>query len=171
MHRRKFIAGLSTATLSVTGCLGGSDGGSDGGDGNSDGAGNIVDGGTVEMNDNSFEPMKMFVNLGQPEDGEYPPVRVTWENAGSSEHDITSAKFHDGPHMKEWDFESGSIASAETAEFTFKEYGKYEYYCSIHGKETMCGVVIVNTTGSSLSFSSNLPCEEDTGFSVNRPSQ
>ncbi|WP_323675210.1 plastocyanin/azurin family copper-binding protein [Halorubellus sp. PRR65] len=100
-------------------------------------------GATVVMQDRSFTPRTVEVEAG---------ATVTWSNADSYAHDVTSARFRDDATA--WDYESESVESGGTATYTFEEAGVYEYYCSIHGQSNMCGAVLVGGT----TLPSDLPC-------------
>lgn len=100
---------------------------------------------SVELKDTSFTPMRLSVEPG---------TTVTWTNRDGFTHDVQSAQFHD--NAASWDFYSGELSQGATAEHTFESEGIYEYYCTIHGKSTMCGVVLVGD----VSLDKRLPCEE-----------
>ncbi|MFB6089877.1 MAG: plastocyanin/azurin family copper-binding protein [Halobellus sp.] len=141
--RRQVVAAVAGVAPSLAGCAGG--GGADGGEA---GTSTPADSGaTVRLTDRSFQPMKIEVESG---------ATVTWVNDDSFEHDVTAARFHDA--AAEWSM-SRTLASGERATHTFEEQGVYEYYCTIHGKSTMCGAVLVG--GATLSKS--LPCSDDGG--------
>ncbi|MFB6169059.1 MAG: plastocyanin/azurin family copper-binding protein, partial [Haloferacaceae archaeon] len=70
-------------------------------------------------------------------------------------HDVKSATFHDTAAA--WDYESSDLGQGDTATHTFDEAGVYEYYCTIHGRNTMCGAVLVGD----VSLDATLPCEDD----------
>jgi plastocyanin len=103
---------------------------------------------TVTMENSSFVPMELSVDPG---------TTVEWENADSFGHDVKSDTFHDSATA--WEFQSDTLGQGETTTYTFSEGGIYEYYCTIHGEETMCGVVLVGD----VSFDETLPCEEESG--------
>lgn len=102
------------------------------------------DGQVIEISGMSFAPMEVSIEPG---------TEVRWINRDGIPHDVESTQFNDG--AAEWDFESGEIEENEEASYTFDESGAYEYYCTIHGKSTMCGVVLVGDASSAGS----LPCE------------
>lgn len=103
---------------------------------------------SVKLKDTSFTPMRLSVEPG---------TTVTWTNRDGYTHDVQSAQFHDT--AASWDFYSGELSQGATAEHTFDSEGIYEYYCTIHGKSTMCGVVLVGD----VSLDKRLPCEESDG--------
>jgi plastocyanin len=98
---------------------------------------------TVEMVDTSFKPMQASVEPG---------TTVEWVNQDSFGHDVTSAQFHDA--ATQWDFAS-DVSPGGSVTYTFDSEGVYEYYCTIHGKDSMCGVVLVGD----VSLDEELPCE------------
>lgn len=80
---------------------------------------------------------------------------VTWENTATGyydDHTVTSARFHD--KAKQWSMDQ-RFSGGETLSHTFDAEGVYEYYCTIHGKDTMCGAVLVGD----VSLDKSLPCE------------
>ena len=98
----------------------------------------------VEISGMSFSPMEVSIDPG---------TEVRWINRDGIPHDVESAQFNGG--ATEWDFESGELEEDEEASYTFDQAGTYEYYCTIHGKSTMCGVVLVGDA----SRAGPLPCE------------
>ncbi|MFB6217755.1 MAG: plastocyanin/azurin family copper-binding protein, partial [Halobacteriaceae archaeon] len=48
------------------------------------------------------------------------------------------------------------LESGRSTTHTFESAGAYEYYCTIHGKATMCGVVVVG----GASYDGTLPCQD-----------
>ncbi len=170
-NRRRVLASAAAA-LSVSGCLGGGDGDGDGGD---DGTPTATEptttaetttesttttttvtttttttttedtARTVEVADFSFDPVEISVAPG---------TEVEWVNTDDVRHDVTSGKFNDG--ASEW----GSFArldAGKSASFVMRDEGVYEYYCSIHGRDSMCGVILVGD----VSPAGPLPCQED----------
>ena len=82
--------------------------------------------------DNSFRPQVVEVNVGD---------EVVWENRGINEHDVLMVQDSASPFGVEVaDFQPGDVYS-----HVFTEPGEFNYYCSIHGNETvgMVGTVIV----------------------------
>lgn len=166
MHRRRFLTGAVAAlTPAIAGC-----GGDDDGDGTTpmddgDGDGGVTttmgggDGGTttagsgvpssvtVELKNSSFDPARAAVAVGGT---------VEWVNEDSYGHDVTSIQFSDG--AAPWDY-AESLDGGVSVSRTFDSAGVYEYYCTIHGEGTMCGVVVVGDT----SYSGSLPCQGSGG--------
>lgn len=99
---------------------------------------------TVEAIDTSFDPKRLSVSPG---------TTVEWVNRDSYGHDVTSAAFHE--NAAEWEMSASLSGSGGSATHTFEETGVYEYYCSIHGKGTMCGAILVGD----VSLDKELPCE------------
>lgn len=96
--------------------------------------------------DDTFDPVRLEVPTG---------TTVTWQNTESgyyADHTVTAATFHDAATSWEFDVELGG---GETASHTFESPGVYEYECTIHGRDQMCGAVLVG--GATLDGS--LPCE------------
>ncbi|MFB6353392.1 MAG: plastocyanin/azurin family copper-binding protein [Halobacteriales archaeon] len=98
---------------------------------------------TVEMVNTTFDPERVAVTPG---------TTVEWVNRDGYGHDVTAAQFHEV--AAEWSF-SQSVAGGGSTTYTFEEPGVYEYYCSIHGRSQMCGVVLVGD----VSLDRDLPCE------------
>ena len=99
---------------------------------------------TVELVNTAFDPVRLSVAPG---------TKVEWVNKDSYGHDVTSAQFHDV--AEQWDFSASLSSSGSTATYTFDSEGIYEYECTIHGSDTMCGVVLVGD----VSLDEDLPCE------------
>lgn len=110
-----------------------------------DGADEPAEGGgtVVRMADTAFDPIKASVAPGST---------VEWVNEDAVRHDVTARNFHNA--AVEWDF-AATVRAGERTSHTFEEAGIYEYYCSIHGEATMCGVVLVGD----VSLDASLPCE------------
>lgn len=103
--------------------------------------------GVKSTDTNTFDPIRLEVATG---------TTVTWQNTARgmySTHTVTAAQFHDVAASWEMDV---TLGSGETASHTFGEAGVYEYNCKIHGKHTMCGVVLVGDA----TLNASLPCEE-----------
>lgn len=140
MRRREFVtAGCTAAVPLVAGCSGGRSGSGTTADGS---------GSTVRMVDTTFDPIRLSVSPG---------TTVTWVNEDAVAHTVDAAQFHDV--ATKWSFSSGTVESGESVTYTFAEKGIYEYYCTIHGKSTMCGVVLVGD----VSLGKSLPCEGSDG--------
>lgn len=98
---------------------------------------------TVDMANTAYAPKVLEVDVG---------TTVEWTNEDSFPHDVVATQFNDG--AASWDFDSGSISSGGSTSYTFDSEGVYEYFCSIHGEGTMCGVVLVGDA----SKAGDLPC-------------
>ncbi|MFQ3294508.1 MAG: plastocyanin [Halobacteriales archaeon] len=100
---------------------------------------------TVELEGFAFGPVRASIAPGET---------VRWVNRDNAEHNVTSAQFHDS--AESWSF-SRSLSGGASASQTFESPGVYEYYCTIHGESSMCGVILVGD----VSLSNDLPCESD----------
>jgi plastocyanin len=151
MKRRRFIgAALATAsTPLIAGC------GSGGGDGDDNGNGGDTNGDQttttvagpedlVGISGSTFAPMRLSVEPG---------AEVTWRNDDAYSHTLSAGQFHD--KAVDWSKNERISPNGGQAKHTFEEAGVYEYYCSIHGKSEMCGVVLVGD----VSLDASLPCE------------
>lgn len=99
---------------------------------------------TVTAKNTAFDPMRLSIDAG---------TTVTWTNEDSYGHDVTAAQFHD--KAEDWNF-AEDLPPGESVSHTFDSADVYEYYCTIHGKGTMCGAVIVGDS----SLTAALPCED-----------
>lgn len=102
---------------------------------------------TVIAADNQFDPVRLSVAPG---------TTVTWDNRESGtygSHSVKSAQFHET--AAKWSFEK-DLPKGGSVSHTFDEAGVYEYYCTVHGEGSMCGVVLVGD----VSLSKSLPCED-----------
>lgn len=101
----------------------------------------------VTAQNRSFTPTRLDVAVG---------TEVTWDNRDSgtyaSDHTVTSAQFHDV--AADWDKDT-RIEPNESTSYTFDSEGIYEYYCTVHGQNAMCGVVLAGD----VSLDEDLPCE------------
>ena len=81
--------------------------------------------------DNSFRPQLLEIKVGD---------EVLWENRGLNEHNVLRVE-GEGWGVDVHDFQPGAAYA-----HMFTEPGEYQYYCSIHGSETvgMVGTVIVS---------------------------
>ena len=77
----------------------------------------------VKIDNFSFEPREITVAAG---------TTVVWTNRDDVPHTVTSSNDK---------FGSKALDTDDAFSFTFKDPGKYEYYCSVHPK--MTGTVIV----------------------------
>jgi len=102
---------------------------------------------TVALSGFAFSPVRTTVEPG---------TTVRWVNEDGAGHDVTSAQFHD--QATSWDY-SESLSSGGSVSHTFESPGVYEYYCTIHGRSSMCGVILVGDA----SLAADLPCESGYG--------
>lgn len=103
-------------------------------------------GATVTARGTSFDPIRASIDPGET---------VVWanESTGSySSHTVTSAAFHDT--AASWSFDE-TFEGGDSLSYTFESPGIYEYYCTIHGKSSMCGVILVGD----VSLDKSLPCK------------
>jgi plastocyanin len=100
--------------------------------------------GEIAIADFDYDPPVAAIDVG---------TTVTWTNEDGVAHNVVAARFNDG--AASWGYESGSIAADGTATYTFESAGAYEYFCSIHGENAMCGVVLVGDADRP----GPLPCE------------
>lgn len=146
MNRRQVLAAaVAFAITSIAGCVGGNGGDNGmepdgGGEGENEGVGADA---TVTAVNVSFDPLRLEVKPG---------ATVEWVNEDSFAHDVTSAQFHDV--AADWDV-AMNLPAGETVSNTFESEGIYEYYCTIHGQTSQCGVVLVGD----VSLDETLPCE------------
>lgn len=140
-RRRVLSVAATTGGIALAGCTGGGNGAGGDGDGEAmtDGNGATV----VTMVDTAFEPRQLTIEPGDT---------VEWVNEDGFAHDVTATQFHES--AEDWDF-AGDVAGGERTSHTFESAGAYEYYCTIHGKDSMCGVVLV---GDAL-LEESLPCD------------
>ncbi|MFB6146376.1 MAG: plastocyanin/azurin family copper-binding protein [Halobacteriaceae archaeon] len=101
---------------------------------------------TVEMAASAFDPVRADVAVG---------TTVVWTNRDPYGHTVESARFHET--AADWAFETETLGQGDTAAYTFETAGVYEYFCTIHGRDNMCGAVLVGD----VSLSKTLPCEGD----------
>lgn len=73
-----------------------------------------------------------------------PGTTVTWTNADSVSHTVTSGNPSD--NQSGTIFDSSLIRPASTYSFTFKNPGTYNYFCRVH--PWMTGEVIVSASGA-----------------------
>ncbi|MFB6138054.1 MAG: plastocyanin/azurin family copper-binding protein [Halobacteriaceae archaeon] len=102
---------------------------------------------TIELSGIVFHPRAAAVAVG---------TTVEWVNRDAVSHDVTSARLTDDGVA--WEF-ARTLAPEETARHTFDSAGAYEYYCTVHGESTMCGVVLVGDA----SHGATLPCADGSG--------
>lgn len=99
---------------------------------------------TVEMANIGFDPMTVRVSPG---------TEVTWVNRDGVPHNVQSDQFNE--RATQWDFRSDTVGGGGTVTYTFESAGTYEYYCTVHGQNAMCGVVLVGGADRA----GPLPCE------------
>lgn len=105
----------------------------------------VADEPVIEVTDDAFVPMRLRVEPG---------TEVTWHNVGGIMHSVEDELFN--PQLAtEWSFYSMDFPRGARASHTFEEPGAYEYDCGVHGKENMCGVVLVGD----VRYGETLPCE------------
>lgn len=147
MHRRRFTAAFAAAAATaLAGCTGTGGSGEPTTDSNAGMGGD--DEATIAAVNTTFDPVRASVTPG---------TTVVWENQDAFEHTVVSAQFHDA--AASWSFDANLTGGGGTAEYTFESAGVYEYYCDVHGKSTMCGVVLVGDAA----LDAALPCESDGG--------
>lgn len=83
-------------------------------------------GAAVTIQNFAFSPATLTVKPG---------TTVTWTNQDSASHTVVSA---DGAPAA---FQSGTLATGSTYQFTFATAGTYPYHCSIH--PSMTGTIVV----------------------------
>ncbi len=83
----------------------------------------------VWMQNNEFNPVSLDISKG---------TTVKWINKDDVDHTVTSS---DGL------FDSKTVASGETFQYTFDSKGIYDYVCTIHSG--MSGTINVDTTSTS----------------------
>jgi plastocyanin len=145
MERRELLTSAAVlATPVIAGCS------SDGGGPGDDNSGDVE---TINIEDQSFNPVRLEVEVG---------TTVEWANQDGYRHTLVSGQFTD--QGSEWSFDGGALseASGNTATYTFDSAGAYEYYCPDHTKSVGCGVVIVGDA----THDATLPCEEGDGVGV-----
>jgi plastocyanin len=137
MNRRNFLAGVTAlSTPLIVGCSDTGNGGADGGD-------EDVADETVTIADQSFDPVRLDIDAG---------TAVEWVNESETEHTVTSAKFHEG--AQSWDLDI-DVEAGGNAVHSFDVEGIHEYHCSVHGAQSMCGIVLVGDA----SLDDDMPCE------------
>lgn len=102
------------------------------------------DSASIELTDDAYVPRALRVAPG---------TTVTWINESATSHTVQSAAFHDV--AAEWSFYSADFPPGRTVTYDFPDTGVYEYYCTVHGRDEMCGVVLVGDARSP----GELPCK------------
>jgi len=151
MDRRAFLAAVTVAGGPfLTGCT--EEGGTDG------------DAGTPTATPDATATPDVVGTI-YAEGTEFAPLRATdipagaavaWENResdGGPDHTVTATTYHDT--ATEWDVDV-RLAPGERTVRVFEKSGVYQYYCRVHGRETMCGVVVVGDA----QFDEVMPCRE-----------
>jgi plastocyanin len=90
-----------------------------------DRAEDVVDDETVNIDNNAYEPADLEITRGQ---------EVTWVNQDSVDHTVTA---------KDESFESERLGEGDEFSERFLEDGTFEYFCEVHGEDTMSGTVTV----------------------------
>ncbi len=98
--------------------------------------------------DNSYSPNPIEINAGQT---------VTWYNADSISHTVTSGQAGDPDEGSQ--FDSSAIVPNQYYSLEFNLPGEFVYYCIYH--PTMVGEVIVNDAGSGSSSSDDSTSDEE----------
>ena len=97
----------------------------------------------VTIRNSTFEPRRLSIDPGED---------VRWVNEDEVDHAVESVRFHET--AAEWGY--GTLVPAgEETRIGFGDPGIYEYGCTLHGKATACGVVLVGE----VSLEDRLPCE------------
>lgn len=81
--------------------------------------------GAVGKGPNAYGPNPQTIASG---------TTVTWINQDSVPHTVTSDTGV---------FDSGTMAPGASFTFTFQQVGTYPYHCTIHGAQSMSGVILV----------------------------
>ena len=115
--------GLALVGSLVLGACGGGDDDDSGSTSTTEAAEKPVRGDAVTIEGFAFGPEALAVDVG---------TAVTWTNEDSATHTATA---DDGT------FDTKSLKSGTSGEFTFEETGTVEYHCDIHS--TMTGSVVV----------------------------
>jgi len=89
-----------------------------------------------EKTNTCYTPYSISVNVGDT---------VTWNNADTTPHTVTSGNPSDGP---DGIFDSGLFPAGESFWHTFNSPGTYDYFCLVH--PWMEGEVVVRSTGVSI---------------------
>ena len=91
----------------------------------------IAAGSSVPSNGKFFEPPTLTASKG---------TSVTWTNADSTLHTVTSGSAEAGNSGTE--FDSSYLAAGKTFQHPFNTAGTFDYYCTLH--PYMKGKVVVN---------------------------
>lgn len=90
--------------------------------------------GAVNIVDNAFQPPELTVAVG---------TKVVWTQTGSQPHTVTADdnSFDSSPNCPT--NITSCLKTNETYPHTFTSAGRVPYYCKVHGKAVMSGVIIV----------------------------
>jgi plastocyanin len=91
----------------------------------------ISPGSSTPSNAKFFEPPSLTVSKG---------TTVTWKNADSTLHTVTSGTAEGGQSGTV--FDSSYLAAGKTFQWTFSNAGTFDYYCTLH--PYMKGKVVVS---------------------------
>ena len=116
------MSGNTTGNTTLTGNTTGASGGN---------SVTIAAGSSVPSNGKFFEPPTMTVSKG---------TTVTWTNADSTLHTVTSGSAEAGNSGTE--FDSSYLAAGKTFQHPFNTAGTFDYYCTLH--PFMTGKVVVS---------------------------
>jgi len=92
----------------------------------------ISPGSSSPSNAKFFDPETLTVAAG---------TTVTWKNADSTLHTVTSGSAEGGAEPGQ-EFDSSYLAAGKTFQWTFSKAGTYDYFCTLH--PFMKGQVVVN---------------------------
>lgn len=149
VRRRDVLAGVAAGAGTFAGCLGTGPG--DDGTDTADGDGTGATGGsdaTVTMRNTAFHPVRLSADAG---------TTVRWTNEDGAPHTVVAAQLTGAG--ADWSFDTDRLGQGDQTTHTFDSPGVYEYYCDVHGRGTMCGVVLVGDA----SLDGSLPCESGGG--------
>lgn len=146
MNRRRMLAATATlVTPLITGCVGRSvdevewdteHPGDGGAKGNPSESGDMGGEQTIEINDGTFSPGKVKINV---------QGTVTWKNTTDAVHRIKSVAYTG--NAEQWSYNK-EIPDGESASFTFDSQGVYQYYDLDAGQYAMCGMILVGEATS-----------------------
>jgi predicted secreted protein with PEFG-CTERM motif len=98
---------------------------------------------------NCFDPVNAQVAVGE---------HVTWTNADTASHTVTSGKPSD--NVTGTVFDSGLVKAGATFSFQFPNAGTFNYYCQVH--PWMTGIVTVGTASEETGTPSTPPTNNAT---------
>jgi plastocyanin len=140
---RRLLRAAGGLGVALTGCRDGGPNGTGSGATTTDGGQSANVAASVSMIDTSFQPRMTGVE---------PVPTVEWTNRDSFAHDVTAARFHDA--AADGDL-AVDVGPGEIATHSFDAAGVSEYTCTVQGKASMCGAVLVGDA----SLDESLPCE------------